>query len=145
MMMPQRSAQESLATRYEPWQWVTVILLSALAGALVTQVSLTTTKADAQAVSSAQAPAPREGVFAMAGQLSRDNYGIFLVDSANSTMAVYEWAPGAQGRKLHLVAARNFSFDLQLDDYNNAEPLPRDVQALVRQNNRLKSGATSKP
>lgn len=142
--MSQMSAQESPAHRSPAWQWVTVMALSAVAGALVAQVA-STSSAGAQAVTAA-APAGREGVFAMAGQLSRDNYGIFLVDPSTSTMAVYEWVPDrVQGKKLHLVAARNFSFDLQLDDYNNAEPLPRDVQALVKQNNRLKSGATSQP
>jgi len=48
-----------------------------------------------------------------------------LVDSGSGTMAIYEWVPDRiAGRKLHLVAARNFTFDLQLDDYNNSEPLP---------------------
>jgi hypothetical protein len=121
---------------------VTVIALSALAGALVSQVVLTGSRAAAQTASSG-----KEGsVFALAGQLTRDNYGIFLVDSASGTMAIYEWVPDrAQGRKLHLVAARNFTFDLQLDDYNNSEPLPRDVQALVKQQRKLGSGAASQP
>lgn len=144
-MMSQRSVQESPASRSPAWQWVTVMALSAVAGALVAQVASSST-AGAQAVSSTAAPGAREGVFAMAGQISRDNYGVFLVDPSTSTMAVYEWVPDrVQGKKLHLVAARNFTFDLQLDDYNNAEPLPRDVQALVKQNARLKSGAASQP
>jgi len=121
---------------------MTVIALSALAGALVSQVVLTGSRAGAQTASSGK----EASVFALAGQLTRDNYGIFLVDSASGTMAVYEWVPDrAQGRKLHLVAARNFTFDLQLDDYNNSEPLPRDVRALVQQQHRLGSGAASKP
>jgi hypothetical protein len=121
---------------------MTVIALSALAGALVSQVALSGSPAAAQTASSA-----KEGsVFALAGQLTRDNYGIFLVDSASGTMAIYEWVSDrAQGRKLHLVAARNFTFDLQLDDYNNSEPLPRDVQSLVKQQRKLGSGAASQP
>jgi hypothetical protein len=121
---------------------MTVIALSALAGALVSQVVLSGSQAAAQTASSGK----DAGVFALAGQLTRDNYGIFLVDSASGTMAVYEWVPDRlQGRKLHLVAARNFSFDLQLDDYNNSDPLPRDVQSLVKQQRKLGSGAASQP
>ena len=138
-MMSQRSAQDRSTGRYRPWQWATVVALSALAGALVSQVVLTGSPAGAQTASSGK----EAGVFALAGQLTRDSYGIFLVDSANGTMAIYEWAP--QGRKLHLLAARNFTFDLQLDDYNNSEPLPRDVQALVKQQHKLGSGAASQP
>jgi len=140
--MSQRSAQDRSTGRYRPWQWLTVIALSALAGALVSQVVLTSSRAQAQTASSGK----ETGVFALAGQLTRDNYGIFLVDSASGTMAIYEWVPDrAQGRKLHLVAARNFTFDLQLDDYNNSEPLPRDVQSLVKQQRKLGSGAASQP
>ncbi len=141
-MMSQRSAQDRSTGRYRPWQWVTVVALSALAGALVTQVVLTGSQATAQTATSAK----EGGVFALAGQLTRDNYGIFLVDSGSGRMAIYEWVTDrAQVRKLHMVAARNFSFDLQLDDYNNSEPLPRDVQALVKQQHKLGSGAASQP
>jgi hypothetical protein len=122
------------------WQWAIVVGLSALAGGLLCQVFLT-------GAAQAQATSGQKGnVFALAGQISKDNYGIFLVDSGTSTMAIYEWVPDkVQGRKLHLVAARNFAFDLQLDDYNNSEPLPRDVKALVQQHRKLESGAASQP
>ena len=141
-MMFQRSAQDRSTGRYRPWQWATVVALSALAGALITQVMLTGSPAGAQTASAAK----EAGVFALAGQLTRDSYGIFLVDSGSGTMAIYEWVPDRiAGRKLHLVAARNFTFDLQLDDYNNSEPLPRDVQALVKQQHKLGSGAASQP
>ena len=125
-----------------PWQWLTVAILSAFAGAMVTAVVLSPAPAAAQ---SGVAQAERPGLFAIAGQFSHDNYGIILVDSANSKMAIYEWVADRQGRKLRLAAARNCLYDLQLDDYNNAEPLPRDIQALVKQHRTLESGAASRP
>ena len=138
-MMVQRTAQDSSTGRYRPWQWATVVALSALAGAMVTEVALTGSPARAQTPSSAK----EAGVFALAGQITKDNYGIFLVDSASGTMAIYEWVPDRiQGRKLHLVAARNFTFDLQLDDYNNSVPLPREVKELVKQQRKLGSAAS---
>jgi hypothetical protein len=34
------------------------------------------------------------------------------------------------------MAARNYKFDVQLDEYNT-EPLPREIQKLVQQHKRL--------
>jgi hypothetical protein len=139
--MSRSSAHEGPTPGVSRWQWVIVVALSALAGAVLAGAVLTGPPAQAQA---AAAGGGHGGVFALAGQLSRDNYGIFLVDSNSNTMAIYEWVSDkVQGRKLHLVAARNFAFDLQLDDYNNSEPLPREVKALVEQNRKL--SATSQP
>ena len=52
---------------------------------------------------------------------------------------MYQWQAGA--RKLRLLAARNCTFDLQLDEYNT-EPSPNEIQNLVRQGRTL-SGAGS--
>ena len=132
-MMPHAYAQVSPIRRYRPWQWATVVLLSALSGALVTQALWTSAEARAQTTTSG-----KDNVFAMAGQLSKDNYGIFLVDSGNSTMAIYEWVPDrVQGRMLRLVATRNFAFDLQLDDYNNAAKTPREIKEIAEKQKRL--------
>lgn len=129
------------ARRPSRWGWVLVIVLSALAGALLGQVVMTQDQAQAQVVTAGS----RASVFAVAGQLSRDAYGVFLVDSSNSTMAIYEWVPDkVQGRKLKLVASRSFFYDLQLDEYNT-EPSPRDIKALAEQNKRLHTQPALQP
>jgi hypothetical protein len=73
-------------------------------------------------------------VVAVSGQLTRDVYGMFLIDAKNNTMAVYRYLPG--NNKLQLVAARNFTYDLQLDDYNTLVS-PREVKKIVDQQKRL--------
>jgi hypothetical protein len=113
--------------------------LAVIAACLLMEVGLGGPAAQAQ-VSSGQ----RRNVFAVAGAIARDGYGIYLVDVDSGTMSLYEWVPDrVTGRKLRLLAARNYSFDLQLDDYNT-EPLPREIKALVEQHRRL-GGATSQP
>jgi hypothetical protein len=91
------------------------------------------------AVATAQTPpSPQNGgLFATPGQITADTYGVYLVDSRTNTMAVYQWVPGNAG-KLKLVAARNCTFDLQLDEYNT-EPSPAEIRQLVREGRSLNS------
>ena len=82
---------------------------------------------------------------AVPGQIGRDTYGVFLVDSESGRMAVYELASDPRtGKKLRLLAARYIAYDLRLDDYNNTDPLPRDVRTLVEQQTSLEA-ATPQP
>ena len=137
--MPQASAQESPARRTSPAQWLIVVLLAVIATCLLIEVGFSTSRAYAQVGSGVKG-----NIFAVAGQLSRETYGVFLVDAENGTICIYEWVPDKiAGRKLRLMAARNFSFDMQLDDYNT-EPLPREIRILVEQHPRL-NDATTQP
>jgi hypothetical protein len=138
--MPQMFVPIRSARRGRPLQWAIAMLLGAIAACLLVEVGRTTSSASAQVASE------RKGnIFALAGQLSKDSYGIYLVDADNDTIAIYEWVPASpSGRKLRLMAARNYSFDLKLDDYNT-EPLPREIKTLVEQHRRLTSGPASQP
>ncbi len=71
-----------------------------------------------------------DGVFAVAGQLTARTYGLFLVDAKRGAVAIYEYVPNE--RKFHLRAARNITYDLQLESYNT-EPAPGEIADLVRQ------------
>ena len=94
---------------------------------------------DARAGSSA---GPGGGLLVVAGQVTSDSYGLYLVDTKNSTMCVYQWIP--QTRKLRLMAARNYGFDLQLDDYNNEkETSPAEIKRLVEQQRRMDGNTRS--
>ena len=117
-------------------RWVVVAFLAAIAGGLVVELWR-----GAPAVAQNRA-ADSRSLQAIPGQIGRDAYGVFLVDNESGRMAVYELLPdGKAGRKLRLVAARNVAYDLRLDDYNNADPLPRDVRTLVEQQASLENAA----
>jgi hypothetical protein len=84
------------------------------------------TPATAQTTSAEE---PSTGVFAVAGQISPGTYGIW-----HGTMAVYEYVPNEH--KLHLRAARQYSYDLALESYNT-EPAPAEVAKMVGQARRI--------
>jgi hypothetical protein len=80
-----------------------------------------------------------QGVFAVAGQITRNSYGVILVDPARHGLVVYEYDPG--DRQLRLRAARNYTYDMQLESYNT-DPKPGEVAELVRQARRSPSATT---
>ena len=115
-------------------RWVVVALLAAMAGGLAVEWWRGT-----PAAAQVRADGRPMQLQAVPGQISRDTYGVFLVDSESGRMAVYELESGKAGKKLRLIAARYVAYDLRLDDYNNTEPLPRDVRALIEQQTSLEN------
>lgn len=116
---------------------VAVVGLLLLAGGLLVQLGMSLSPAQAQDTSGGGA----EGVFAVAGQISPETYGIYLVDVRRGTICLYQYLSNT--RKLKLMAARTFLFDRQLEDYNT-EPDPREVKKLVAEG-RSMSGPTTRP
>jgi hypothetical protein len=83
----------------------------------------------------ARASAARgRGVLAVAGQITADTYGLYLVDLDSRKICAYQWRPST--RKLRLLAVRNYTFDLKLDEYNT-EKLPREIKKLVAESKPL--------
>jgi hypothetical protein len=80
-------------------------------------------------------------MFAVAGQISPDTYGLYLVDPQSRNVVLYEYVPSQ--RRLHLRAARSIAYDLQLESYNT-EPDPGDVADMVRKARRI-SETTTQP
>ncbi|MHC4716669.1 MAG: hypothetical protein ACYS5V_06845 [Planctomycetota bacterium] len=117
-------------------RWVAVVALAAVAGALAGQLLLGAAPAGAQT-----RPRPAGGILAVPAQISKDRFGLFLVDTRGGTMSVYQYQ--SQDRTLRLLASRTFIYDLQLDSYNT-KPLPKEVQKMVADARRLKS-AEPKP
>ena len=109
-------------------RWVVVAILGILAGGLLVEAS----RAVGEGGDDALSPAP--SVVAVTGQITRDSYGIYLVDTNNQTICIYQYVPSQ--RLLRLLAARTFAFDSQLDDFNT-EPSPREIRELVRSHPRL--------
>jgi hypothetical protein len=116
-------------------RWLVPVLLVGIATALMIQLLAEAPPARAQTPTSAG----RGDVFAIAGQITGETYGLYLVDLENRTICMYQWLP--ETRKLRLMASRSFAFDVKLDDYNT-EPKPREIKKLTEQARRLSSEGT---
>jgi len=58
--------------------------------------------------------------------------GIVLIDHQNRNLCIYQYnARNPAHERLALLAARNFKYDLQLEDYNNADPRPATVKEWI--------------
>ncbi|MBT3279481.1 MAG: hypothetical protein HN909_06120 [Phycisphaerales bacterium] len=121
-------SQRQLRQHWKRWSVLSVLLVCSLL--LVVEFS---SEVMAQTTNSGRGSnADRTGdVFVIAGQVTSGTYGLFLVDSKNETICVYQYLPHT--KKLKLVAARTYRFDTQLDDYNCDAPSPADVKKLVSQ------------
>lgn len=108
-------------------------MLGAAAGALLTAASSGLLVAQTVPVEATEGDRADE-VFVAAGQVTADSYGLYLIDRRNRTICVYQWLP--QTRKLRLMAARTYAYDIRLDDYNT-EISPREVRELVTQQRRM--------
>ena len=78
-------------------------------------------------------------VEAMPIQLMHGIQGIVLIDKKNYSLCIYQYQqhrPGQQ--RLVLLAARSFRYDIQLQEYNTAEPTPTTVKQLIIKHARTK-------
>lgn len=110
-----------------------VILLALVAAGLAAELIRSPAQAEAQVTGVGQSGK----ILAVAGKITSDTYGLYLIDRESGIITVYQWIAGRPG-KLKLAAARNCSFDLELDEYNT-EPSPSEIKSLVRQGRRLRS------
>ena len=119
-------------------KWIIVLLLFFIAVGLIQQLLFSSVSAAATAESPGETTADTshgKGVVAVAGQISRDMYGLYLIDLKNGTICVYGMTGSGQ---LKLLAARTFIYDCQLDSYNTT-PLPKEIAKLVARARRLKT------
>jgi hypothetical protein len=85
-----------------------------------------------------QAPiAGGAGLFVMPAQLSGNTWGCYLMDVDRGTLSVYQFLPGT--KQLQFVAARSFTFDTRLANFNTT-PSPAEVQDLVDKQNQSTRG-----
>ena len=69
------------------------------------------------------------GVFAFTGQLTKNTFGVFMVDVDAGTIWCYEW-DGGRGC-LRLIAARSWRYDRYLEEFNACDLPPREVERMV--------------
>jgi hypothetical protein len=103
-----------------------------LCAALVTLLARNDAPSLLPAALAQQAPQPiagGAGLFLMPGQLSPSEWGCYVMDVDRQTLMVYQYARG--DRTLRLMAARDFSNDRQLRDFNTGDPSPTDVKNWV--------------
>ena len=105
--------------------WTIIALLSMIAICLIIELGTSTAAAT---LNTANVCPSGGSVLAVAGQVTRDNYGLYIVDTDEKTICVYEWAPSA--KVLRLVAARTYKHDRRLNAYNT-EPSPAEIEKLV--------------
>ena len=111
-------------------QWVMVAVLSVIATCLLLEIGFGASSATAQVTS-----VGGSDMLVVGGQITKDSYGLYLVDTKKQALCVYQWLPGT--RKMRLMAARTFKYDVQLDEYNADKTTPSEVKRLVEQNKRL--------
>ena len=109
-----------------------VVLLAVIAACLMIEVGASV--ASGRVGQRGDSAAGNSTTLAVSGQISRDSYGLYLVDLKNRTITIYQYIPSKHS--LHLLAARTFEFDVQLDEYNT-DPSPREIKRLVEQHKRL--------
>ncbi len=113
--------------------WIIAILLAVIATALVMRppevFSLPVASADTPMMGA-------RGVFAFTGQLDKNSYGLFMMDVDSGNIWCYQYVPAA--RKLKLVAARSFSYDRYLEDYNCEEPTIEQTKLLLDDQRRIR-------
>ena len=123
--------------------WVIAVLLAAIAtGLWVRPDGLLAPAALAQ---NSPGLAGARGIFAFTGPLTRDQYGLFMLDVDQGTIWCYAFESVAGASKLRLVAARTWVYDRYLQDFNCAAPDFRAVQRLVGQQRGQAGSATPAP
>lgn len=72
------------------------------------------------------------GVYAFTGQLDKNTFGLFMLDIDTGTIWCYEFSgQGPKDRKMRLSASRLWIYDRYLENFNQDDPTPNDVAALI--------------
>ncbi len=105
--------------------WMIAVFLAIIAACLV--LRLDEPLAD-RAFGQPVAQSGARGVFAFTGQVTKNTFGVFLVDVDAGTLWCYEWS---ERGCLKLIAARSWRYDRYLEEFNTCEPGPQEVERLV--------------
>ena len=101
-------------------RWLFVAVLAVVAACLVVDVGF--------AVARGPGLSGGDNVLAVAGPLTSDTNGLFLVDLDNETILVYQYSSGKN--RLRFSAARTFAYDRLLEDYSTS-PSPEQIRRMV--------------
>ena len=83
-------------------------------------------------VSQALAEGSAGGTIALTTAAGGQGQLLYLIDTRSKAFAVYRVDPTNPKGMVKLEAARQYQWDLKLDEYNNLEPLPSAIESAVR-------------
>lgn len=123
-----------------PVTWVIAVALVAIAVGL--WVPSPPALAPGVALGQPVASGGARGVFAFSGQLSKNTYGVYVVDVDAMTMWVYEYLPHKSC--LRLAAARTWRYDRYLENHNICDLPPEAVEQMVEEQRRYRQQSSEK-
>lgn len=123
-------------------RWVLVSVLAAAVVGLFIARHTVDLPAEAQA---AVQPVSDGRILVLPVQVGRDSYGIAMVDTVAERLWVYEISSRTTAHnRLRLLAARSWQYDKLLDEYNTADPKPRQVKELLEKLSRKQQSQEEK-
>jgi acyl-homoserine lactone acylase PvdQ len=123
-MVTENNVARDLSNASRAGKRVLLVVLLMIAAGLFVQVGRSQNAVSDQAQPSQTAPT----MLAVTGAVGRDTHGIYLIDTVNQTLCVYEYRPSQ--KDLRLLAARELTHDVQLSSYNTS-PSPQEIRLLV--------------
>ncbi len=123
---------------YRGPMWLIGVSLALIATCLILRLDGYSSPAHAQPAGQAGA----RGIFAFTGQLSKNSYGLFMVDVDTMTVWCYEYL--SDSNSLRLVAGRSWMYDRYLQDLNT-EPSTDQIERLVQEAREARMRNRGKP
>jgi hypothetical protein len=128
--------------------WLIAVLLAVIATVLVLRLD------DARLMHSAMAQTETpggamvgaRGIYAFSGQMTAKSFGLFMLDVDTGTVWCYELSRAANDELLlRLVAARSWTSDRYLEEFNVADPVPAAVRMMVQQQRSMRQNQADLP
>ena len=111
------------------------LLLGAIVAAGVISSAAERSNVHAQRLGGLDAQAPSgEGLTALLGPVVESQQLVLLIDQQRQTIATYHVQ--VDSGQISLRSVRNCRWDLQMDEFNGAEPSPVKIQALLQTRSR---------
>ncbi len=107
------------------------LLVGVIAATVVVSLGSEDSDLYAQRLGGFDAQAPTgEGLAVLLGPVADGQQLVLLVDEQRQTMATYHVQ--VESGQISLRGVRNYRWDLQMEEFNGAEPSPEKIQALLR-------------
>lgn len=120
--------------------WVVAVMLAFIAGMLWSSGG-----SDRQALAQPTPMVGARGIYAFAGQVDRNRWGLYMLDIEQGTVWCYAFEPENATTKLRLIAGRSWIYDRYLRDFNCASPSVADIQQLVARQREARPAAEPEP
>ena len=128
--------------------WLIAVLLAVIATVLVLRLddARLMRSAVAQTETPGGAMVGARGIYAFSGQLTARTFGLFMLDVDTGTVWCYELSRAANDELLlRLVAARSWTSDRYLEEFNVADPVPAAVGMMVQQQRSMRQDKRTPP